>query len=294
MGNTVSSQREFVRGAARRKDLVYMITKGKALLDQGIAHSGIIGIYQGGWVDGTNTTWDASAIAVARRPSEKIVVIGEDGDVATYVGGQTTSESVRPEPALIRNASTVDGLVVACGMRRQVYHRVGENTWIDASAPAPGEGEEAGFEAIDGYSLQEMYAVGWGGEIWQYDGKSWTDRASPTNVILAAVCCGGDDMVYAGGQQGVLVRGRHDSWDLIVWDDDVDTDIWDLCWFADTLYVATDTGLYTLNDGHLDRVDLGEIAASSFFSLTTAEGVLWSIGHEDVLSFDGNTWQRYD
>ncbi len=60
-------------------------------------------------------------------------------------------------------------------MKRQVYRRGGERRWTDMSAPFPKPRETAGFEAIDGYSSNEIYAVGWSGEIWQFNGKKWID-----------------------------------------------------------------------------------------------------------------------
>lgn len=294
MKKTTSDSREFIRGAARWGDLVYILSKGKALLAEDVAHTSLIGIYQGKWGSNANTDWDSTAIAVARKPSEKLVFIGEDGDVCTYVGGKSEKETIKPAPTLIRNAKTVDDLVIACGMRRQVFQRVGERKWVDISAPLSKPEEEAGFEAIDGYDLKELYAVGWKGEIWQYNGTKWTKRASPTNVILSAVCCAADGNVYIGGKDGVMIKGRNASWEIIEWEDEVDADIWDLCWFGGKLYVATISNLYTLNGNQLDEVDFGKIDVSSCYSLTTAQGVLWSIGKEDVLSFDGTSWQRYD
>ena len=294
MADKMSNSREFIRGAARASDLVYILTKSKALQEQDVSHTSAIGIYKGNWVDGANTDWDSTAIAHAKLPSVRLVFIGEDGDVCTYVGGKSTTEIIDPAPIIIRNAKTVDGYVFACGMRRQVYKRVDEGKWVDISASFSNPGDKAGFEAIDGYSGNELYAVGWSGEIWQYDGSKWADRASPTNVILSSVCCAPNGVVYVAGQNGILIKGRHDSWEIVEWDDDADVDIWDLCWFNDNLYVASINYLFTLQGNELVDVDFGEVELSSCYSLTEAEGVMWSIGNEDVLSFDGTTWQRYD
>jgi hypothetical protein len=119
--------------------------------------------------------------------------------------------------------------------------------WTDVSATFPDPRERVGFEAIDGYSDTEIYAVGWNGEIWEFDGTDWIGRDSPTNVILAAVCCAPNDVVYTAGLQGVLIEGRKDAWEAVRWEDDVTVDLWDLCWFQEKLYVATMTALYTLN-----------------------------------------------
>lgn len=290
----MSNSLEFVRGAARFADLVYILSKGKTLLEQDIAHTSAVAVDRGSWQGVENTDWDSTAIAVAKKPLEKLVFVGEDGDVCTYVGGKSTREKIKPAPILIRNAKTIKGLVHVCGMRRQLYRRIDECNWIDISAPFSEANEEAGFEAIDGFAIEELYAVGWNGEIWQYNDTKWINRDSPTNVILTSICCAADETVYIGGREGALLKGRKDSWEIIKWEDNIDVDIWDLCWFNNTLYVATTSYLYTLNGNQLDEVDFGEVDVSSCFSLTESDGVLWSIGNKDVLSFDGTSWKRYD
>lgn len=294
MSEKVSDSREFIRGAARTSDLIYMITRGKALAEEGTAHASVIGIYEGNWVDGANVDWDSTAIANAKYPSARIVLIGEDGDVCTYAAGKPTKEVIEPEPKMIRNAATIDGYVVACGMRRQVYKRVDEDRWLDISAPFSEASDEVGFEAIAGFSSDEIYAVGWNGEIWEYDGSAWADRGSLTNITLTSVCCAEDGRVYVAGQQGTLLTGRHNKWEVIEWDEETDDDLWGLCWFDDKLYVATMKNLFTLDGNLLVAVDFGDVKVSSCYSLSTAEGVLWSVGNEDVLSFDGSDWQKYE
>jgi hypothetical protein len=293
MKSAFAKAREFVRGAARYHDLCYVISKGKALMKEDIAHASLICVDEGDWADGVDVEWDSTALAVAKLPSEKAVLIGEDGDVCTYVGGKTGRETIKPAPVLIRNARTIDGHVYACGMKRQVFHRTGERAWSDISAPPPKREEEVGFEAIDGFSHKEIYAVGWKGEIWQYNGRKWTNRGSPTSLIMTAVCCAGDGVVYVAGQQGVMVRGREDEWEVIEWDQDVSDDLWDLCWFKKKLYVSTMSWLHTLNGNALAPLDI-EIDIDSFYSLTAIDDVMWSVGRNDVASFDGRNWRRYD
>lgn len=289
-----AESREFVRGAARNKDLVYILSKAKALLSDDVPHTSSIAVYRGQWADAEDTNWDSTAIAVAKQPAEKLVFVGEDGEVCTYVAGTSTTEEIKPAPKMVRNAGTIDGHVYVCGMLRQVYKRVGEGEWTNISAPGPAAREKVGFEAIDGFSGNEIYAVGWSGEIWEYNGKKWMNRTSPTNVILNAVCCTGSETVYVAGQQGVMIKGRHERWEIIEWEEEVTADIWDLCWFKNNLYVATMTELYTLQGNQLEEVDFGDLEIAGFYSLTQAEGVMWSIGKEDVLSFDGATWRSFE
>jgi hypothetical protein len=98
MAEKVSIQREFVRGAARLADLVYVISQMKTLLAQDIAHVSLVGLYKGNWGDAFNTDLERERRRRGALPSEKVVLIGEDGDVATYVGGGARTRRSRRSP----------------------------------------------------------------------------------------------------------------------------------------------------------------------------------------------------
>ncbi len=294
MENKVIDTREFAKGVACQNGNLYILTKVKELVEKDIAHSSIVGINKGLWFDVVNSAWDSTAIAVSEYPLEKLVFVGEDGDVCIYNSKSVTKEKISPKPKMIRNARSIEGYIFACGMHRQVFQLVEKNIWKDLSAPFPDVGEKVGFEDVDGFSLKELYAVGWNGEIWQFDGLTWVNRNSPTNLIMSSICCGQDGIVYIGGQQGSLIKGREDVWEMIEWEEETDVDIWDLCWFKGKLYVATMTDLFILDQNLLVPVDFGELYVPSCYNLTEAEGVMWSIGKDDVLSFDGDKWQQYE
>lgn len=294
MDSSFVAAREFVRGSALESDMIAIISKGRALVEIGISHTSIVSVEDGDWASYVDTPWDASAIAYFRSPRLGMVIIGEDGDVMICTGGKDISEHLPGDAVAIRNARTIDGQVYACGMQRQVFVRDQTGHWSDISAPRSASQDAIGFESVDGYSSGEVYAVGWGGEIWQYDGTSWADRSGLTNLVLTAVCCAPNGTVYAAGQQGVMIHGRGEAWALIDWAEDTNLDFWDLCWFEDHLYVATATGLFTLTGNALDPVDFGDVGPLSCFSLSAAQGVLWSVGPSDVASFDGVRWHRYD
>jgi len=293
MERPISKSSIFIDGAARFRDLIYLIAKDRRLVEEEVEHSRFIAFYQLKFAHMGDRNWNAVAICVAKKPVEKMVAVGEDGDVFTYVGGTVTDEVIEPRPVVLRGIGVVDGLSVACGMKRQVYRRVGENSWVAMHAPAPTPGENAGFEAIAGFNGDEIYAVGWNGEIWQWNGSNWMNRPSPTNLILTGVCCGGDEAVYICGQHATLIRGRRDTWEVVELEDIID-DFWDVCWFNDRLYLSTMTMLYSFTDGSLAPVNFGADRPGTCYRLTEAEGVLWSIGSDDVFSFDGTQWMRID
>ncbi len=279
------------KAAARFRDLVYIAATNDEFVKKEIPHAVFLSIDAGQWQSPGHTQWATAGVCVARQPSERFIAISEDGDVFTYVGGNATSESITPAPSALAAVSTIDGRAYACGMRRQVYVRTAEGQWQTISAPAPKRGVTAGFEAISGYNERDIYAVGWEGEIWQRAGGNWKQHDSPVNLILTGVCCSDDGYVYACGQSGTLVRGRDDQWAAIDHELTQD-DFWDIHSFGGRIYVASFSGLFEIKDGAVQAVDFGGDSPATCHRLTSAEGVLWSVGAEDVFSFDGRVWQR--
>ena len=83
------------------------------------------------------------------------------------------------------------------------------------------------------------------------------------------------------------------TWEIV--DSGVVTDdFWDICWFDGAAYVASMTDLYRLSSGGLAPVNFGEDSPGSCNRLTAAEGVLWSIGSDDVFKFEKGQWVRVD
>ncbi len=288
-----SRKSTYSRGAARYSDLLYLCLKDRKLDRQSVPHSRLIAIDAGEWAPLADMEWATAGMCVVRRPKEKLVVVSPQGAVFTYVGGTQGQEQITPEPFDLRGAATVDGLAYAFGMKREVYCRQKEGRWVAMSAPPPdGDDEVAGFEALSGFDAQDLYAVGWEGEIWHWTDKRWQPCASPVNVVLTAVCCAPDGQVYACGQNGTLLAGRGDRWAVL--EHEVVDDFWDLCWFNGVLLVASMSGLYELAEDGLVPVRFGDDQPDSCYRLTEAEGVLWSIGQEDLFSFDGQAWKRWD
>ena len=115
--------------------------------------------------------------------------------------------------------------------------------------------------------------------------------AQPTTLAFFRVLCAEDGNVYAAGQGGIIFRGRGATWEVIDHRDMKD-DIFDLEWFEDKLWISTMYSLHTLEDGHLTLVDFDGEPPSTCNHLSTADGLLWSIGAKDVMQFDGKEWTR--
>ncbi len=287
----ISHYISYVDGAARFRDLIYLVGRNRRLAQEDVEHSLFIGFYRGEYGSMENVNWSAVAVCVPRRPVEQMVAVGEDGEVFTYVGGVSAQERIKPEPLALRNLGVIDGLAYACGMGRQVFRRDGVDDWVAMHAPETTQ--TAGFEAIDGFSADEIYAVGWNGEIWQWGNGSWTSHDTPVEVVLTGVCCADDGQVYACGQDGTLLIGRNGMWRQVPATPPID--FWDVHWYDGRVFLASMQRLYTCDsEGNLAPVDFGPDAPSWCYRLSSAEGVLWSVGNSDVFSFDGRVWQRVD
>ena len=71
-------------------------------------------------------------------------------------------------------------------------------------------------------------------------------------------------------------------------------DIWNLCWFADRLFIATTKGLFVLDQETVRPVDFVGDTPDTTYHLSARDGILWSIGAKDIMQYDGATWTRID
>ncbi|MBT2372846.1 hypothetical protein J7E41_12460 [Pseudomonas fluorescens] len=228
-------------------------------------------------------------------------MLGTDGSVEASGGGTVLEESIancgvdpKKRGPLREIRGIAKGRAYAVGTCRQAYLREDEDQWrcIDQSAQVGDTPiTDTSFESIDGFSEQEIYTVGWEGEIWQYDGARFTQQNSPTNLALYKVRCAPDGFTYACGQLGTLLRGRHDQWEMIE-HESTREDLWGMEVFDGQLYVSSTHFVYRLEDGKLKPVDFGDDVPLTCYHLSTADGIMWSIGPKDVMQFDGSTWTR--
>lgn len=295
----------FVTGAVRRKDIAYLALVADELVPQKVDHTYPLAWNDPKWFgsDIGMQEWTTAGVAVTRQPLEQGVFLGMGGEIFCMGSGKSNHEKIRagepdsPEQrGLMRGIRGIGKTVFAVGMSRQVYRRDGVNVWtcIDQSArPKAGDQTVYSFESIDGFAEEDLYAVGRRGEIWHYDGKTWHPIDSPTNLILTNVCCADDGMVYICGRLGMLLKGRANRWEVIDHQATQD-DFWGIAWLGDHLYVSSMRGVYCLKDQTLTPMDFGEDVPQTYYHLSSRDGVMYSIGAKDLMSFDGKKWTRID
>jgi hypothetical protein len=289
----LSKKNTYFRAAAVSRTRLYLALKDRKLDRQNVLHARIALLEAGTVHPVKDVNWAVAGMCIVGATADTLIVAGESGKVLTVAGGSVNSEAIDPPPFQLRFCGAIAGQAYACGMKRQVFRREGSGQWIAMHAP-PGEGKRvAGFEAIAGFHADELYAVGWEGEIWRFAGNAWEQIDSPVNRILTGVCCAPDGLVYACGQDGILLRGRGDRWEVLE-QAGLEDDFWDLRWHDNGLFVASMSTLYRLRDRRLSPVDFGADAPASCYKLCDADGVLWSVGQENLYAFDGTTWTRWD
>lgn len=244
--------------------------------------------------------WHTASMAICEHPIQQMLAISPYGNVKLIGQGQDGDELISTQDGSpetrghLRHVRTIGKLTFAVGMGRQVYRRDDKDHWtcLDQTI-RPAIGEVKGFECIDGFRENNLYAVGWDGEIWHLDGAQWKQEDSPTNQVLTRVLCTPSGVVYASGRRGLILRGEEHQW-KVVEQDTITDDIWDLAWYQDRLYLSTMRGLFTLDKGEITPVDFGADIPRSCYHLSAADGVLWSFGAKDLVAFDGSTWARID
>jgi hypothetical protein len=288
-------------GVVRYADLAYALGTNDKRAQAREPHT-IIYLFDAGEVGGLELTWMACSATVCKLPEERLIVLGEVGFVQALGAGASIEEqpvsdgelSPKGRGPLREVRGIAGGRAYAVGTARQAYRRDGPGNWvcIDQTAQTKDmDPTEVSFESIDGFAENDIYAVGWEGEIWHYDGSRWSPIESPTNLALYKVRCAGDGYVYAAGQSGTVIRGRAEDWEVIS-PDTTNEDIWGLEWFDGSLYVSTVHLIYRLDGDELVRVVFGSDIPRTCYHLSAADGVMWSFGAKDIMAFDGTSWSR--
>jgi len=257
------------------------------------------------WAGGPWTQTPVSDIvigsAVMMDQGPVLVNVGATGEVKLLLSKGTARETIDvsddgPNPRVpLRVARSIAGQVYAAGMARRIYCRRGPGQWeaMDAGLRVPRTDRDraVGLLSIDGWTANDLIAVGYKGEIWHYDGKSWTQQKSPTDVALTSIRCGPDGLAYVAGLSGTFLRGHHGQWDMMRQNTTQD-DFWGLAILRGKPYVATDRALYDLRGDDLRPVDLKPLGTVTLRHLDCNTEVMWSVGDKHLAATeDGIHWR---
>jgi hypothetical protein len=280
------------------RDRVFVTAVSDELEESGEDHALLFRWRNDEWVHWPITTAVGGTCAVINE--QKFLAMGIDGEITVIKAPPYEYEHVDrsadgPSDLVHLKAIRLIGdHVYVAGMARRVYRRDGPDSWlaIDDGVFVPRERRDrsVGFLDLDGNAENAIYAVGMKGEIWFFDGSTWEQQDSPTNSALACVAVLADDNVVAAGLGGTVLRGSRGRWQALE-QDATDGDFWDITVFQNRVYLASDAGLFVLDQDSLQRVDLGLGEDFTTMYVHAKDGVMWSAGQKHLASTsDGQQW----
>lgn len=301
----------FISGCAVESDIVYLATQLEDVDSSEYVHtrmSAYVGRLEPGrqWFyhdDNANVVSVCEKKQTSTEPRQ-LVALSKEGEVELWTSkdGSSFVEKI-PDAGVrlgrlgyLRSIREIGGTLFACGFNSQVYGRHG-GVWTSlVSAPLKfhhaASNEYVVFNAIDGFSEDDVYVVGSNSTLYHWDGGVWRQVPLTTDENLQCVRCYGADDVWVGGANGTLLngnvtRGFRDVSDLT----DNET-FWSLAKFADKIYLGTTKGLFAYDGRRIGPVSTGLKPEVETYTLDATPGALWSIGAKDLVRFDGKVWTR--
>lgn len=244
---------------------------------------------------------DHAVVATLFNSDKSVCFVGPTGTV-TIVGSQGVqteeidASDLGPSSLVnVRGAAMIGSRPYVCGMARLVYRREEAVGWSrvdqDVFVPRARRKKAVGFHAIAGTDERSIFAVGQYGEIWHFDGRTWTQEESPASVALTQVAVASDGSVVAAGLVGTVLRGRVGAWEVVA-DDATEADFWGVAEYRGRVYLSSHNGLYLLGHDELEAVNMGLDGDLTTAYVDAADGVIWSVGQKSLaVSADGELWR---
>lgn len=290
----------FLCGCAPFFDLIFFAKEADEFSKQDIENSSFFIMSGDNWGKyTTDAAWTAISMATIKPPTgERVVVAVAPHGAYWEVSAETLVELTGQIPGVggpLRALKAIDDEVYAFGMGRTLLRRGGPGEWTELGAGASAGGNAVvGFEDIAAPSHDEIYAVGWHGEIWRRMSGSWQQLDSPVDANLNAICCDADGYLYVVGDNGVMLRGRGDSWDIL--DTERPENLLDVAVYGDCVYVVTDfkilkkgiTGQLVEENDFLEEDDR---PSTCLHLLQACDGVV-SMGTKDLFYVHEGPWRR--
>jgi len=216
----------------------------------------------------------------------------------------------------VHGVKRIDGETFMFGRFRKLYRRTGVQKWEDLSyeethpnlhkdlakrikqKKSMVSGVNAGFDDIDGFSKDDIYGCGDGGDLWHYNGSKWRRLDPPSNFDMSAILCAPDGYVYIAGNTGEIMKGRYtkekgEEWKILK--SPLTRRVHSLAWFQDKVYIGVEEGLYSIDSKeNIEQYKFSEDGwhQYSFKNVASCEEALLSYGVHQALLFDGKEWEE--
>ncbi len=279
------------------RNLVYLRALLKSLDEKQVDHSLVFRFMDGDWgqfmLDIPSTShWvtDENGRSVyTLSPHGEVHIADPMGFRKEYID---TTDGGPSELRAMTCIKQIAGQMYAAGMARIFYIRNRNGVWerLDSGSRDNKIVDPiGGFKSFDGFSSENIYAVGFKGEIWRFNGVQWELSESPTNVKLESCFCASDGHVYICGACGVILKGLFNRWTIIP-NDLTEKTLWSVCEFHGKIYLSDNENIYLYNGVTIEQVDTG-IQGKSTSYLHSNDRTLWSVGESSILrTNDAATW----
>ena len=216
----------------------------------------------------------------------------------------------------VHGVKRIDGETFMFGRFRKLYRRTGVQKWEDLSyeethpnlhkdlakrikqKKSMVSGVNAGFDDIDGFSKDDIYGCGDGGDLWHYNGSKWKKLDPPSNFDMSAILCAPDGYVYIAGNIGEIMKGRYtkekgEEWKILK--SPLTRRVHSLAWFQDKVYIGVEEGLFSIDSQ--EKIKQYKFPKDgwhqySFKNVASCEEALLSYGVHQALLFDGKEWEE--
>ena len=172
----------FLTGAVRYHDLCYVLALDDEAVEQNAEHAIVMELDRGQWGAELKPV-SYTTTAPSFHPKEKNIFLSTKGKI--YQMGQGIFEDSQipqapddTRPFFFKEINCIaNGKAYAVGPCRICYRRDDTEVWtrIDHGAQTDDmDLMDSGFSSIDGFSDDDIYTAGWGGELWHYDSTCCT------------------------------------------------------------------------------------------------------------------------
>jgi hypothetical protein len=286
----------FVDGCVIENDYIYVTSRRDDLDPEQYEESRLFFFDRGEWFS-HELDWNVRSVCVrVNAPLRQYCALSIQGEVEYQTTDGAVFEKIpgagiRDGAGAMMEIREIGDSLFACGFGAQVYRRIGSG-WISISAEFTDIAGNKGIDitSIDGTSANDLYAVGFFGRIFHFDGRAWAEIDSPTNVNLERVRVH-EGRAYICGKAGTLLIGDRDGF-AVHSSPGVAEDFWGLAVYREAVYLAGWQQLYRFSDNAITAVDTGLNRPLTWYRLDAKDGVLWSFGPKDLLMYDGTSWVR--
>lgn len=247
--------------------------------------------------------WEYLYCSTAKYPSEYFLGSDLEGQVYFLDRNSSVKEDNiplflgenGPDRGGIYKLKNIGGHLYFCGGARSIGKRLGRNKWFSHTHNIPYDIDSmkighAGFNDIDGFNENDMYAVGGYGDVWHFDGNIWSQIVFPTNQPIQTVCCGHDGLVYISCYEGLTFVGRNNSWTKI-FNGGISLGFRDMVWFEDRVWCTSDYGIWTIHNNKLQEQALPSEVRSCSGYLQANDNILLVAGMGGAAFLENNKWQ---